>query len=105
MRGPQRKRSSLPSHPVPLDNPPGQAIVLRKASSGGRMSAGDAAGDEAGALPPDDEGAQSDLPDLSAVSLADLRLIDGSPIARSVARLIEESIDPGEATAGFNSAV
>lgn len=69
------------------------------------MSAGDAAGHEAGAQPPGDGGAQPDLPDLSAISLAELRLVEGSPIARSVARLIDEAVDPGEATAGFNSAV
>lgn len=69
------------------------------------MSAGDAAGEAAGALPPVGQNVEPDLVDLSSVSLAELRLLEGSPIARSISRLIEEAIDPSEATAGFNSAV
>lgn len=93
------------SRPSTLDKPPAQAIVLRETNIGGWMSAGDAAREDAGALPPVEQGAEPDLVDLSSVSLAKLRLLDGSPIARSISRLIEEAIDPGEATAGFNSAV
>jgi len=88
-----------------LDTTPAHAMVLRETNIGGWMSAGDAAGEEAGALPPVDQGVEPALVDLSSVSLAELRRLDGSPIAKLISRLIEEAIDPSEATAGFNSAV
>ncbi len=70
------------------------------------MSAGDIAGHDRGsAPPPESEVPEPGLADLSEVSLAELRLVAGTPIARSIERLLKEAIDPGEATAGFNSAV
>jgi FXSXX-COOH protein len=43
--------------------------------------------------------------DFSEVTLAELRFVEGSPIATVVARLIAEAVDPGDAIAGFDSAV
>lgn len=88
-----------------LDKPSAQAMVLRETDTGGWMSAGDEGREEAGALPPADQDVEPGLVDLSSVSLAELRCLDGSPLAKSISRLIEEAIDPSEATAGFNSAV
>jgi FXSXX-COOH protein len=58
-----------------------------------------------GAAPSAGETPQPGLVDLSGVSLAELRPAEGSAIAKSIERLVREAIDPGEATAGFNSAV
>jgi FXSXX-COOH protein len=70
------------------------------------MPEGDTAGHTSDSAPPSrGEDPRAGLVDLSHVSLADLRIVEGSPIAMSIERLIKEAVDPGEATAGFNSAV
>lgn len=71
------------------------------------MSAGDGARQASDAEQPlaSDNVLEPGLVNLADVSLADLRFVDGSPIARVIARLVEEAIDPGDATAGFQSAV
>jgi FXSXX-COOH protein len=70
------------------------------------MTAGDTTGRDAGCVPlPESEVVEPALPDLSGVSLAELRHAVGTPITRSIERLLREAADPGEATAGFNSAV
>jgi hypothetical protein len=70
------------------------------------MSAGDGAGRATGEEPPArDEVAEPQLTDLFNVSLAELHRVEGSPVDRVVARLIEDAADPHDAIAGFNSAV
>ncbi len=70
------------------------------------MPEGDTAGHASDSVPPSaGEALQPGLVDLSGVSLTELRLEEGSPIAKSIERLIREAVDPGEATAGFNSAI
>ncbi len=70
------------------------------------MPEGDTAGHASDGAPPSaGEALQPGLVDLSGVSLAELRPEEGSAIAKAIERLVKEAVDPGEATAGFNSAV
>jgi FXSXX-COOH protein len=69
------------------------------------MSASDAAKQAADAELPSSDEVLPGLVDLSQVSLAELRFVDGSPIARAVARLIEEAKDPADAIAGFENSL
>jgi FXSXX-COOH protein len=70
------------------------------------VSGSETAAQAAGAQPlPHDEGLDHVMVDFSEVTLAELRFVEGSPIATVVARLIAEAVDPGDAIAGFDSAV
>jgi FXSXX-COOH protein len=70
------------------------------------MSASEATSKANGAEPPfNDEVLPPRLVDLSGISLAQLRFVDGSPIADAVARMVQEVQDPGEAIAGFQNAL
>ena len=70
------------------------------------MSAGDGAGRATGEGPPaQDEVAEPQLADLFKVRLAELHCVEGSPVERVIARLIEDAADSDDAIAGFNSAV
>jgi FXSXX-COOH protein len=47
----------------------------------------------------------SDLIDLGGLSLTDLSALDDSVVAHSLRRILEESAQPDDAVAGFQSAI
>jgi FXSXX-COOH protein len=48
---------------------------------------------------------ESELPDLSEMSLSDVRTSDDSVLARALARVIEDLRDPESVVSGFQSAL